>query len=142
MTGQRAIELALLKLGVISKGDNAELVELADGLVMLNGLLSNWAGQPLMIPVGSDVTGFNPLALVTDTIPLPTSYDIAIVYGIAFLMAPDYGKPVGNEIAAIAVSSIRTIKQQNSIDTAQEPMQCDYGCPGVLSSITFDINNY
>lgn len=142
MTGQRAIELALLKLGVIAKGDNAESVELEDGLVMLNSLLATWKGLPLMLPVGSDVTVFNPLSAVTVTIPLPVSYDIAIVYCMALLMAPDYGKQVSNEFAAVAVNSIRMIKQKKSMDTIQEPMQCDYGCPGILLSTTFDINNY
>lgn len=50
---------------------------------------------------------------VTDAFDLPPGYQMAIEYNLALLLAPEYGRPVDQVLAAIAGSSRSSLAQRN-----------------------------
>lgn len=54
------------------------------------------------------IAGFVSLSQV---VSLPEGWEDAIVYGLAVRLAPEYGQPVSNELAALAIGSKSAIKR-------------------------------
>ncbi len=52
--------------------------------------------------------------LVTDTLAFPLYYQEPIVYNLAIRLAPEYGKSVSAEVAAIAESSLKVLTNLNA----------------------------
>lgn len=68
------------------------------------------------------------VTLDTDLATLPPGYALAIQYNLAILLAPEYNRPVSNDIARRALEYLGDIKSQNSVSMDAVP---DYRLPGL-----------
>jgi hypothetical protein len=53
------------------------------------------------------------IAALSDVIQLPPGYERAIVYSLALELSPEYGRPVPDAVAAVAVEAKATLKRAN-----------------------------
>uniref|UniRef100_A0A6M3K656 Tail protein n=2 Tax=viral metagenome TaxID=1070528 RepID=A0A6M3K656_9ZZZZ len=70
-------------------------------------------------PLGSDtiiLDSLKPLtdpATITTDVAFPPEYDEAIVFNLAIRLAPEYGVSIGQETAAIAISALDALQNEN-----------------------------
>lgn len=74
------------------------------------------------------------IASLTDSLSFPPGYERALVYNAAIELSPEYGKPVSDAIALVAVDSKAAIKRQNH---KPEYLKCD---SALVSRGHYDIN--
>jgi hypothetical protein len=79
------------------------------------------------------------VATLTTEISLPPGYSRALKYNLAIDLAPEYGKSVSPEVAAIATSSLATIKRMN---TKPLYLKCDAGTLGKPGVWDYRIGDY
>lgn len=71
-------------------------------------------------------------AALTDVVSLPPGYERAIAFNLAMEMAPEYGLPVPQSVAAIAASSAGKVKRNNApvplsmLEVAYSPRQDNF----------------
>jgi len=76
-------------------------------------------GKVYIFPLGSETIYIDCLkalsdpALLTSDVAFPPEYDEAIKYNLAVRLAPEYGKSVSPEVAALALNGLTTIENRN-----------------------------
>ena len=107
-TGRDIVTASLKKIGAIAPGDSISASEADDGIAELNRMLSSWSTEELM-----NLEAFiETLALDTEIV-MPAGYEDAMVYNLAVRLAPDYGKQVSADIAAMAMETKGNVKRSN-----------------------------
>jgi hypothetical protein len=77
------------------------------------------------------VRPFDQLCNLTTELEFPPGYDLAVQFGIPVLMASKYGRPIRQDVVAIASDAYDKIKTQNAINRGVPLSICD---PGLCSN--------
>ena len=72
------------------------------------------AAETLLLDSVKPFTEASSFDSVDDTLQMPTNYEEPIIYNLAVRLAPEFGKSVPKEVAAIAISSYDRIMRRNS----------------------------
>lgn len=81
--------------------------------------------------------------LTTDTLSFPSSYEEAILYNLAIRLAPEYGKTVSAEVAAIAKTAYMDLVTLNSANQVEQvyiltPASSPYGARYSINSDSYN----
>lgn len=117
MTGREAVAASLRKLGAIASGESLTADMASDGIAELNRMLQSWSTEEYM---GVELSGV--VLTLDDEIALGPGYDDCIIYNLTPRLAPEYGKAVSADIAAMALESKNNIKRLN---TPKMVLECD-----------------
>jgi hypothetical protein len=87
-------------------------------------------------------TEIGSFALATDTLSFPSYYEEPIIYNLAVRLAPEYGRTVSAEVAAIANDSYNDMVILNSSNKVEQvyvvlPAQSPFGVRYSINSDTF-----
>ncbi len=94
-TAAKIITRALTRLGIRASETAIEADEMADGLDLLNDMLSNWNDSGYGL-------GFSPIANLTDEVRIPRLANLAVIDAFAIILAPEYSRPVSAALGAAA----------------------------------------
>lgn len=95
MTNQQAIDQALFFVGVIQAGASGTATDSADALRLLNQMMAQWA-------LDDKDLQFPPQDTLADTFPIPLWAEEGVVANLAIRSAAQHGKPVSNDLFALA----------------------------------------
>jgi hypothetical protein len=77
------------------------------------------AAETLWLDSFKPFTETGSFGLTTDTLVFPSYYEEPILYNLSIRLAPEYGKAVSAEVAAIAKSSLSDLTVRNSADRVE-----------------------
>lgn len=66
----------------------------------------------------TDVTG------LTDSLTLPPQYQAALLYSLSVMLCPAYSRPVGQDLASLAATSLATVRRLNAANQV-EPVRLE-----------------
>lgn len=127
MTGRDLVSSSLRLIGVLASGETPTAAEATDGLKAFNQMLANWRTESLM-----GLQAVSTSADLDEDLNVPEEYEEACRYNLALRLAPEYGKVVSADIAAIAMESKANIKRSNAptayleVDAALLPQRAGF----------------
>jgi hypothetical protein len=119
MTGQEIIQMGLKALEIIAAGQTATSDELADGLVILNNMITGWNEMLEMNLAGqyaSALYTFNDLdtyATLATASTASLGFQRAYIYNFAVEFASHFGKPVPDSVMQLAIASRQAVLTLN-----------------------------
>lgn len=102
-TANDVIRRAMRISRVLAVGQNPSAIELSDCLTILNQMLYSW---------GAKGVNFNLATLAdSDTLAVPDDALMAIEYGLAMLIAPEFERPIDPMVAGVADEEFRRLQR-------------------------------
>lgn len=95
------------------------------------------AAETLYVDSIKPFTETSSFSATTDTLIMPLEYEEPIIYNLAVRIAPEIGRAVSAEVAAIATSSLENIV---SLNASNQVSSIDITIPAGTSSGRYDIN--
>jgi hypothetical protein len=81
-----------------------------------NGRLTLWPVPTAIIPITMNIDRvLTQVANVATVLAMPPGYLLALRYALGIVMAPDFGRPVTDDVARVAQTSFAALKRANKV---------------------------
>lgn len=113
MTNLQMIQRAMRLINVLDSESTANATQAADGLQVLNDMLTRWEANGLPL-------GFSTQTNTASTLPVPDEALSAVAYNLAMELAPEYGITPSQIVAAHADMGYRRLLNDAFIVTPND----------------------
>ncbi|NTU49304.1 MAG: hypothetical protein HGA87_00145 [Desulfobulbaceae bacterium] len=120
MNVKEIIELALVTIGAIGEGEEATSPAISDGIMFINTLVGQWKAKNITV---------SPVSAQTDAVSGPDGYEMLLYTNLALIMSPKYGKPMRQDLAALAADAYRIVKHNQYSTVSQTEQSLPPGFP-------------